>query len=1261
LASDASGIGQQDYGWVSGRATAVAIDRADPSGNTVYLGGAYGGLWKSSNAGALNPSEVKWIPLIDDQPTLAVGAIAIQPNNPDPANSIVLVGTGEADSSADSYYGLGILRSADGGKTWSLIRQSSDGHLFAGVAFSKIAFSTANPGQVVAATAGASLGLIEGGADAAGANLGLYYSHDAGATWDYATINDAAGTVNGGSATSVVFDSGVFIAAVRFHGFYVSGDGVSWTRLANQPGPLLNSPACPANPASSTCPLYRGELAVVDGRNEVYAWHVDANENDEGIWRSTDRGNSWQPISTTSLEACGDSSGCGTENGSYNLALAAIADGTATDLYAGAVNIFKCRISSQSPACSGPDTFVNLTHVFGCGPNFGASAHVHPAQHALDSLVVNGTSPLYVANDGGIYRTLDGYSGLTSGSCSASNAFDSLNQTLGSMTQFVSFDQDSTNANTLLGGAQGNGSPATAEGLVSGGWQNVNTGDGGYSAINPASPWEWFTSTPGINIQLCSLGIACRAPDFAANPVVTGATLDGDQGAFYTPFILDPRNSGAMVVGTCRVWRGSSDGTGFVPLSNNFDTLSFSGCTGQEQNMVRALAAGGPSDQSGLSSVMYAGTDGFGPLLATIPAAGRLWVSTSASGGPGTWFDRTGPINPKHYPISAIALDPSDANGMTAYVGIMGFHTPHVWMTQSGGQSWVDFSGSLPDVPVNALVVDPGPDSSTPGTAYVGTDAGVFVRGVGDPDWSVVGPASGEPGFLPDVPVTALRIFKAGPTKLLRASTYGRGMWQFPLSTNPDFQIAVANPIQSVFVSQEASFQGSLSAFNDYSSAVNLSCAAGATALPADCAVTPTSVAPSAGGAGFTITAGGSAGDYQFTLLAAGRDPNGVTHTSNLTLHVMDVELSPPDPATVNVMPGGTTVSIAFQVSAEGAFHGNVDLSCSGLPNGAACNFSPADSAAPVAGSPVAVTLAISTSATTPAGIFDVTVRGKAEGAPERAQPLTLKVGSQDYGIAISNTSQNAAVDAAAVFNGTLTTASGYSSSVALSCGAGAPPACSVAPATAVPSATGTPFAVTVSSPVAQTYSFSVVAEGRDPLAISHSVPLSFQSTFDFSMTVDPNSRTVSAGQAASYDLHLSPQGGRFLTDVTLSCSGLPAKTGCAFSPAQVTPGTGDTTVSLSISTAAAGGAALVRGQEYFYAGLLPLFLVVLRLKRRKAAVLLALAWLALLPGCGGGLEGNSSGGGGSPQPGTHPGTYVITVTAAGALTHTAQVTLTVQ
>src|ERR1700689_3113920 len=204
LASDASGIGQQNYNWVSGRATAVAIDPSDPTANTVYLGGAYGGVWKSTNATSPSPGNVIWTPLIDDQATLAVGAIAIQPGG----TGVIVVGTGEANSSTDSYYGLGILLSSNAGATWTLIPSDSTGtRSFAGMAFSKIAFSTTTPSLAVAATAGASEGILEGLANPVTANLGLYGSTDGGGqSWTYGNVTDNGVTIDPGSATAVVFN-----------------------------------------------------------------------------------------------------------------------------------------------------------------------------------------------------------------------------------------------------------------------------------------------------------------------------------------------------------------------------------------------------------------------------------------------------------------------------------------------------------------------------------------------------------------------------------------------------------------------------------------------------------------------------------------------------------------------------------------------------------------------------------------------------------------------------------------------------------------------------------------------------------------------------------------------------------------------------------------------------------------------------------------------------------------------------------------------
>src|SRR5580658_721414 len=479
LASDATGNGGQDYNWISGRATSVLIDPADGSGNTVLLGGAYGGLWRSTNAGSQSPdpnpgpASVVWQPLIDDQPTLAVGAIALQPGNSD----AMLVGTGETNGSSDSYYGLGILLSTNGGASWTQItgigQAPNVDHSFVGIGFSKIAFSTAQPDVVVAAATGDN-GLCLGEEAAAGGGgspclgpqedgnstvRGLYYSQNSGVTWSRAILTD--GSVPA-SATAVIYNplqgtNGTFYAFIRRHGLYASTDGVNFTPLATQPGTGLAAANCPAGTNATTCPIYRGEFAGVPGRNEMYVWVVDVQGDvpygnpvsvDEGIWQTTNGGASWTQIPDNGITNCGDDafgpddSGCGVEQGWYNLELAAIPDpptpnSTGTDIYAGAVNLYKCTLASGTTCTQGD--WINLTHAYGCNPGpLGAPAHVHPGQHGIAFMVTDEKSPGYFAHDGGISRTFDGYAGLETGSCSGTNQFDSLSQTLGSMTEFVS-------------------------------------------------------------------------------------------------------------------------------------------------------------------------------------------------------------------------------------------------------------------------------------------------------------------------------------------------------------------------------------------------------------------------------------------------------------------------------------------------------------------------------------------------------------------------------------------------------------------------------------------------------------------------------------------------------------------------------------------------------------------------------------------------------------------------------------------------------
>ena len=172
------------YGDVTGRVTSIAIDPADATGNTVYVGTTGGGVWKSINA-AGPQANVTFTPLTDTLPvfsanagasaipSLSIGAISAQ-------SGVVLAGTGDPNDASDSFYGGGLLRSADGGLTWTLIQNSQDGvngnHSFSGLGFAGFAWSSTKAGTVVAAVSQAAEGVLVNAPDETNSVMGLYYS-----------------------------------------------------------------------------------------------------------------------------------------------------------------------------------------------------------------------------------------------------------------------------------------------------------------------------------------------------------------------------------------------------------------------------------------------------------------------------------------------------------------------------------------------------------------------------------------------------------------------------------------------------------------------------------------------------------------------------------------------------------------------------------------------------------------------------------------------------------------------------------------------------------------------------------------------------------------------------------------------------------------------------------------------------------------------------------------------------------------------------
>jgi hypothetical protein len=239
--------------------TSVAIDSADATGNTVYLGTTGGGVWKSINAAGAAGS-VAFTPLTDTLPvfsanagTSAIPSLSI--GSVSASGGVLLAGTGDPNDASDSYYGQGILRSADGGVTWTLVQGSHAGvagnHSFVGLGVAGFAWSSTSPKLVVAALSQAAEGVLVNAPDATYSVMGLYFSLDAGVNWQMATIEDGSQIVQrpmpgggpGNAATAVAWNAvrQRFYAAVRFHGYYESTDGITWTRLAHQPGTGLTT------------------------------------------------------------------------------------------------------------------------------------------------------------------------------------------------------------------------------------------------------------------------------------------------------------------------------------------------------------------------------------------------------------------------------------------------------------------------------------------------------------------------------------------------------------------------------------------------------------------------------------------------------------------------------------------------------------------------------------------------------------------------------------------------------------------------------------------------------------------------------------------------------------------------------------------------------------------------------------------------------------------------------------------------------------
>ncbi len=646
----------------AGRVNAIAIDPRD--NNIVYIGAAEGGVWKTTDGGA------NWKPLTDNEASLASGAIAIDPTNPD----TVYVGTGEENFAIDSYYGAGILKSTDGGASWTNI-----------------------VGPWVRTTIGA---LAISPADSqillASSRIGIYRSTDGAATWTQ---------VMPGIGTSVLFDptnGNIAYAAIG----NVNGSALNGVFRSTDGGQTWQPIAGSGTGALPTSNVGRIEIAIAPSTpTTLYVGISNSSQSSFGsllgIYKTTDSGNTWNNLNAPNI--CANVGQCW-----YDMTIRV--NPKNPDI------VFAFGSLTLARSLNGGGTWTSLNQT---GPN---GVVIHVDEHYL--AFTNDGTKLYVANDGGVYSTTN----ITD----ARPNWTELNDTL-SITQFYpGLSIHPSNSNISYGGAQDNGTQQFG-GTAS--WNNVTCGDGGFTAIDTAIPTIAYAACQDIAIR--------RTTSTGANWVGSVYGIDQkDSTQFISPLVIDPSNSQIIYFGTYRLWQ-SGDGAGkWLPASPDLSG---------GRSTIKAIAPA-PGDPN----TVYTGF-----------ANGKVFMTGNAlKGGNSSWVDRSTGLPGRS--VTQITVDPIDP--ATAYVTFSGFAlgvgvTGHVFKTTNGGQNWNDISGSLADIPVDCLQIDP----DIPDTLYLGTDAGVMVTTDGGATWSTLG------NGLPRVVVTALVLHRK--SRILRAATHGRSMW----------------------------------------------------------------------------------------------------------------------------------------------------------------------------------------------------------------------------------------------------------------------------------------------------------------------------------------------------------------------------------------------------------------------------------------------------------------------------------------------------
>jgi hypothetical protein len=627
----------------AGRILSIAFHPTDA--NTMWVGSASGGLWKTTTGGTGGPGGISWQYVPTGFPVLGISSIVVNPSDPNE----IYIGTGEVYNPSAAAggatgaghtrtfrgsYGIGILKTTNGGTTWTKTLDFSNSSI-KGVMDMLIHPTT--PSTVFAATTD-----------------GVYRTTNSGGTWTL--IHNVT------MAMDMVFKPGnPDVIYVGCGNFQSAGTGIYKTTNANALTPSFTQ----LTSASLPSPISGKIMLAISANNpnRVYASiGKDPNtSHTQGLYVSTNEGSTWAAAGTPNML---------NSQGWYSHDVA-VSPTNASRLLWGELDTYLSTDGGATKTQTGfwSEWDVNNTTVGDLTEgqsDANPTDYVHADVHRIEASPHDVTgNTFFLCTDGGLFRTTDG-----------GNNFNTLNGGLNTAQIYAKMSVHPTNPNYMLCGLQDN-EAMVYEGNT--GCRRIgNLGDGFHATMN---------STGTIQIVESYYFNRRRSTNSGAS-FGAGSGAVAELACFNVPMVYSKTSgSGYVFAGSIYFKRSADNGATWSNLNGG---VAIAGAN----NPIIAMEA--PSN----SVVYFSTAPGSG-------VRSKLWKTTNATAGSPTFTEITGTLPDRYY--SAISVDPTNVNRLAVTLSGFGTSHVYLSNDGGTTWSSLNGSGwsGLPDIPHNAVMFDP--------------------------------------------------------------------------------------------------------------------------------------------------------------------------------------------------------------------------------------------------------------------------------------------------------------------------------------------------------------------------------------------------------------------------------------------------------------------------------------------------------------------------------------------------------------------------